>query len=131
MSALSATSPSIAERQAAVRPSLHVESNEDTSETVNCEFGVDRFGRLEQRNFTVVDTGRKGPDDVRVVIHEDGRVTLTINGDERTYAPDDPNQPDFLRVRVDANDTVHVEDRRPAADKLSNPEPVQVFTYEE
>ena len=101
----------------------------DTTQTWGCEYGSDPFGRMEQRNFYVLDTGREGPDDVRIVIHENGDVTVTVNGEEYRYAAEDPRQDSFLRVRVDDGDRVQVEDRRPVMDQVQNPRPVQVFKY--
>ena len=108
---------------------LHMPTREDTAVYGGCEYGANANGEVANRPFHVLDTGRAGPDDVRIVIHENGDVTVTVNGVEYRYAADDAMQDSFVRVRVDQGDTVHVEDRRGMADKMMNPRPVQVFEF--
>lgn len=129
MTSISGASPLLpAASTGASLPSIEAQDG-DTAQYGGCEYGSDPFGRMEQRNFYVLDTGRKGPDDVRIVIHENGDVTVTVNGEEYRYAANDPRQDSFVRVRVDDGDRVQVEDRRSAMDKMMNPRPVQVFKY--
>lgn len=76
--------------------------------------------------FHVVDTGPQGPDRVKITLHEDGSVTVDVNGIRHEF---DAESARNLRVRVDEGDTVEIDDRRPAADRLADPEPVQVFSH--
>lgn len=93
---------------------------DDTREYWGCEYG--------RGIFTVLDTGRAGPDDVKIVIHEDGSSTVSVNGVEYNYSRE---QTSNLRVRVDDNDKVQVEDHRSDPEKAMNPNPIQIFNYPE
>ena len=76
--------------------------------------------------FYVLDTGRAGPDNVVVTLHADGSVTVDINGRKYEFSAEEARN---LRVRVDDNDSVEIQDNRDPIDRLLNPEPVQVFKY--
>lgn len=130
-SAASAQVPALLDQPSSKLPALSTLSPNDTKEYWGCERGVDEFGRPTGGIFYVVDTGRRGPDQVKITIHEDGSVTVNVNGEERNYAPNDPEQERFVRVRKDEGDTVEIEDRRSMADKIRNPNPVEVFEYNE
>lgn len=91
---------------------------DDTVLSWGCEYG--------KGIFLVLDTGAEGPDDVRIVIHEDGSSTVTVNGVEYEF---DREQTRNLRVRVDDGDRVQVDDRRSDLDKALDPNPIQVFDY--
>lgn len=93
---------------------------DDTVMSWGCEYG--------KGIFIVLDTGREGPDDVKIVIHEDGSSTVTVNGVEYEF---DREQTQNLRVRVDDNDRVQVDDRRSGLEKALDPNPIQVFEYPE
>lgn len=97
---------------------IMVESNNDTRIDWGCIYG--------EGIFYVVDTGAKGPDDVRITIHADGSVTVRINDEVHEF---DAESARNLRVRTDPDDKVQVTDERSDLDKAMNPEPVQVFTY--
>lgn len=76
--------------------------------------------------FYVVDTGARGPDRVKITLHQDGSVTVEVNGIPHEFDADSARN---LRVRVDEGDSVEIDDRRAAADKMADPEPVQVFSH--
>lgn len=95
-------------------------SLDDTVMSWGCEYG--------KGIFTVLDTGRRGPDDVKIVIHEDGSSTVSVNGVKYEFSRE---QTQNLRVRVDDNDSVQVDDRRSDLEKALDPNPIQVFEYPE
>lgn len=71
-----------------------------------------------------LDSGRNGPDEINVTIHEDGGSTVSINGCEYNYDADETSR---LSVGVDGNDNYNVQDKRSAIDKLVNPTPVKIY----
>lgn len=97
---------------------LMMAPREDTRIDWGCIFG--------EGIFYVLDTGARGPDDVRITIHEDDSVTVEVNGRKYEF---DAESARNLRVRVDDNDTVQVNDERAPLSKALDPEPVQVFSY--
>lgn len=72
-----------------------------------------------------LDSGRNGPDDIHVTVHEDGSSTVRINGCEYNYDADETSR---LSIGVDGNDNYTVQDNRSALQKLANPMPVKIYT---
>lgn len=97
---------------------MMVESQDDTRIDSGCVFG--------EGIFQVVDTGAKGPDNVRITIREDGSVRVEVNDRTFEFSAEGARN---LRVRVDPDDQVQVDDQRPATAKAADPAPVQVFSY--
>ena len=93
---------------------------DDTVISLGCEYG--------KGIFLVLDTGRDGPDDVKITIHEDGSSTVSVNGVKYEFSREETQN---LRVRVDDNDSVQIDDRRTGIEKVLIPNPIQVFTYPE
>lgn len=71
----------------------------------------------------VLDTGPCGPDEVKIVIHENGGATVTVNGTDYDYSPHTAQD---LRVIVDKNDNVQIQDQRSYDDRMREPQPVKI-----
>ena len=74
---------------------------------------------------TVLDTGRRGPDQVDVTINRDGSSWVTVNGQRHSYSAEETRN---LHVPVDVNDTVNITDNRSPMQKALSPNPIEVFT---
>lgn len=90
-----------------------------------CGDDTSRYSVTPTANPTwhVLDTGPCGPDEVKIVIHENGSATVTVNGTDYDY---NPHFAQDLRVIVDENDNVQIQDRRSYDDRMREPQPVKI-----